>query len=84
MSETNKQLKLELGIDDKFYRLELLEDEPVFPLRGKDELTLQVLACYLGFCIAHGLNDQAQKTRAFMRYVATWQHEHSELVGAPD
>jgi len=71
-------------LDDKFYRLELHPDEPVFPIRGQDKFAIEAMTHYATLCILHNLTDQAAKTLAFIKIVKKWQENNNDLIKYPD
>lgn len=85
MKQTLEQVPLiDVEPDDKFYRLELNPDEPVFPIRGQDKFAVRAMTHYAAMCLEEGLADQAAKVFAFIRLVKKWQADNNELMKYPD
>ncbi len=61
-----------------------LDLEPVFVIRGKDQLAPATIDAYRQFCVDHGLAGQViEVTRAYVE-IRGWQRRHPGRVKLPD
>lgn len=57
---------------------------PVFELEAKDDLSLDTLEAYRSFCLAEGLNGQAEQVDLCIDEFQAWRSRNQDLLGLPD
>lgn len=61
------------------------EDEPVFPLRGRDAMAVATIECYRELCVAgDSPPDHLAAIDAAAEAMRSWQQANPELIKQPD